>query len=55
MERSSDIPRQEPTAIPWLSIGMALVDAAYTEEGAKVEVEVRGRMVEAFGGSITIL
>ena len=37
------------THCPFLGypIGMALVDAAYTEEGAKVEVEVRGRMVEA--------
>ena len=38
------------THCPFLGypIGMALVDAAYTEEGTKVEVEVRGRIVEAF-------
>ena len=38
------------THCPFLGypIGMALVDAAYTEEGTKEEVEVRGRIVEAF-------
>lgn len=37
------------THCPYLGypIGMALVDAAHAKEGARVEVEVRGRMVEA--------